>query len=96
MDGNRRHARINGMKVLQGHVDGVVALKKVCRTLRELPCEDAMSSKLDSGNKFRPRDQIHLCICLRHRQLQAPGRRGRRADAFVQDGASGPLLTWVR
>ncbi|KAN0136121.1 Decaprenyl diphosphate synthase-like protein [Lactarius tabidus] len=36
MDGNRRHARINGMEVLQGHVDGVVALKEVlgiCFTL---------------------------------------------------------------
>ena len=29
MDGNRRHARSNGVDVLQGHVDGVVALKKV-------------------------------------------------------------------
>jgi ditrans,polycis-polyprenyl diphosphate synthase len=97
MDGNRRHARINGMKVLQGHVDGVVALKKVFRTPYEHSYNALMSSTLlDSGNKFYPRDQIHLCICLRHRQLQAPGRRGRRTDAFGQDGASGPLLTWVR
>ena len=29
MDGNRRHARNNGVNVLQGHVDGVVALKRV-------------------------------------------------------------------
>ena len=26
MDGNRRHARSNGVDVLQGHVDGVVEI----------------------------------------------------------------------
>jgi len=29
MDGNRRYARTKGMKVIQGHVDGFVALRRV-------------------------------------------------------------------
>jgi undecaprenyl pyrophosphate synthase len=29
MDGNRRYARNKGMKVIQGHVDGFVALRRV-------------------------------------------------------------------
>ncbi|KAI9452885.1 Di-trans-poly-cis-decaprenylcistransferase [Lactarius psammicola] len=29
MDGNRRHARINGMTAIQGHIDGLATLKKV-------------------------------------------------------------------
>jgi hypothetical protein len=29
MDGNRRYARTRGMKVIQGHVDGFVALRRV-------------------------------------------------------------------
>ena len=32
MDGNRRYARVKGMKVIQGHVDGFVALRRVRRT----------------------------------------------------------------
>jgi ditrans,polycis-polyprenyl diphosphate synthase len=29
MDGNRRYARTNGMKLIQGHIDGFVALRRV-------------------------------------------------------------------
>lgn len=29
MDGNRRYARIKGVKLIQGHVDGFVALRRV-------------------------------------------------------------------
>jgi hypothetical protein len=29
MDGNRRYARTNGMQVIQGHIDGFVALRRV-------------------------------------------------------------------
>lgn len=32
MDGNRRYARMKGMKVIQGHINGLVALRRVRRT----------------------------------------------------------------
>ena len=35
MDGNRRYARTKGMKVIQGHVDGFVALRRVRLFLRQ-------------------------------------------------------------
>jgi ditrans,polycis-polyprenyl diphosphate synthase len=100
MDGNRRYAHIKGMKVLQGHIDGFVALRKVSCVARVPPLEEGKkglsSSKLGSGNMFQPRHQIRLCILLFHRQLQAPKRRGRWADAFGRKRAPGPLHTWVR
>jgi len=39
MDGNRRYARTKGMKVIQGHVDGFVALRRVRLTHTLVPCQ---------------------------------------------------------
>jgi undecaprenyl diphosphate synthase len=37
MDGNRRYARERGVKVIEGHTDGFVALRRVrTRSTREL------------------------------------------------------------
>ncbi|KAF8269320.1 Decaprenyl diphosphate synthase-like protein [Lactarius quietus] len=55
MDGNRRYARVKGMKVIQGHVDGFVALRRVRRT--RVPIgkrKRRLSPQLDSGNMFWP------------------------------------------
>jgi ditrans,polycis-polyprenyl diphosphate synthase len=39
MDGNRRYARDKGVKVLQGHVDGFVALRRVrAQPMHDHPC----------------------------------------------------------
>ena len=52
MDGNRRYARVKGMKVIQGHVDGFVALRRVRRTRVPPFGKRLSSSQLDSGNMF--------------------------------------------
>jgi undecaprenyl diphosphate synthase len=38
MDGNRRYARNKGVKVIQGHVDGFVALRRVRAQIRLQLC----------------------------------------------------------
>ena len=53
MDGNRRYARVKGMKVIQGHVDGFVALRRVRRTRASLENEKEGSHRQPgSGNMF--------------------------------------------
>jgi undecaprenyl pyrophosphate synthase len=100
MDGNRRYARVKGMKVIQGHVDGFVALRRVrritCPPLWKLQKRRLSLSQLGSGNMFWPRYKIRFCICLCHRQLQTPKRRGRWIDALGRECAPGSLYAWVR
>ena len=45
---------------------------------------------------FHTRDQVHLYICLFHRQFQALGSRGRGTDVSVQKRAPEYLRTRVR
>ena len=62
MDGNRRYARDKGVKVIQGHVDGFVALRRVrAQTMRTRPplkknpfifCN--LQLVTDIGNMLRP------------------------------------------
>ena len=84
MDGNRRYARTKGMKVIQGHVDGFVALRRVRLVPRPPPSKKQTPSEpqklcpcaktTGDGDMLDPRRQGRLCVRLCHRQLQAPQR----------------------
>jgi hypothetical protein len=82
MDGNRRYARTKGMKVIQGHVDGFVALRRV-RLVPRHKKKNAQNDHLNlnvqkkttgDGDMLDPRRQGRLCVRICHRQLQAPQR----------------------
>jgi hypothetical protein len=95
MDGNRRYARTKGMKVIQGHVDGFVALRRVCPThiSRFKLCDIQITGV---GDMLNPRRQGRLCVRLCHRQLQSPERGGGRAHELSRKSTLGTLLAWVR
>ena len=50
MDGNRRYARTRGMKVIQGHVDGFVALRRVRLSLHTLVLPQTRNDPLNLKN----------------------------------------------
>ena len=50
MDGNRRYARSKGVKVIQGHVDGFAALRRVRAQNHNTVCE--LKYELPSKNFF--------------------------------------------
>jgi Putative undecaprenyl diphosphate synthase len=61
MDGNRRYARTKGMKVLQGHIDGFVALRRVrltfpsnASTARERISKARQTAMTGFGNMLSP------------------------------------------
>jgi len=66
MDGNRRYARDKGVKVIQGHVDGFAALRRVRaqNRLQYAPCTNSIKLFFlfsgphqlvtDTGNMFLP------------------------------------------
>ena len=41
MDGNRRYARVKGVNVIQGHIDGFAALRRV-RAQNHAPCANSI------------------------------------------------------
>ncbi|KAH8979735.1 Di-trans-poly-cis-decaprenylcistransferase [Lactarius akahatsu] len=65
MDGNRRHARTHGTKVLQGHVDGFAALKKVLEISFALEIKFVSVYAFSIDNFKRPKEEVdglmHLC-----------------------------------
>jgi undecaprenyl pyrophosphate synthase len=50
MDGNRRYARNKGVRVIQGHVDGFVALRRVRAQTRL--CTDRVTNSINKKNKI--------------------------------------------
>ena len=104
MDGNRRYARDKGVKVLQGHVDGFVALRRVrAQPMHDHPCPPPkkkqfckLSIVTDIGDMLRPRHQGRFCIRLCDRQLQAPRRGGGWAHGLSRKSTPGTLLARVR
>jgi ditrans,polycis-polyprenyl diphosphate synthase len=60
MDGNRRYARTNGMKLIQGHIDGFVALRRV-RASHFPPLEHGPGTNL---TRQRPRQVLEICSSL--------------------------------
>jgi len=58
MDGNRRYARIKGMKVIQGHVDGFVALRRVLEICSGLDIKFVSVYAFAIDNFKRPKEEV--------------------------------------
>ncbi|KAH9064113.1 Di-trans-poly-cis-decaprenylcistransferase [Lactarius vividus] len=58
MDGNRRYARIKGMKVIQGHVDGFVALRRVLEICSSLDIKFVSVYAFAIDNFKRPKEEV--------------------------------------
>jgi ditrans,polycis-polyprenyl diphosphate synthase len=66
MDGNRRYARTKGMKVIQGHVDGFVALRRVRISHAHAPS----SSKTRNDRPSEPNKKKKLCHCAKRQVME--------------------------
>lgn len=58
MDGNRRYARVKGMKVIQGHVDGFVALRRVLEICSSLDIKFVSVYAFAIDNFKRPQEEV--------------------------------------
>ncbi|KAI9443930.1 dehydrodolichyl diphosphate synthetase [Lactarius indigo] len=58
MDGNRRHARTHGTKVLQGHIDGLAALRKVLEMSFTLDIKFVSVYAFSIDNFKRPKEEV--------------------------------------
>ncbi|KAI0307911.1 dehydrodolichyl diphosphate synthetase [Multifurca ochricompacta] len=69
MDGNRRYARIKGMKVLQGHVDGFVALRRVLEICSTLDIKYVSVYAFAIDNFKRPKEEVDGLMRLAEKAL---------------------------
>lgn len=102
MDGNRRYARAKEVKVKQGHVEGYIALRRVCLTspfiINTKLCWTRFCHLQPTGvgNILNPRRQGHLYIRLCHWQLQPRQWGGRWCYERSWKRNLGTLQAWVR
>jgi len=69
MDGNRRYARTKGMKVIQGHVDGFVALRRVMEICSSLNVKVVSVYAFAIDNFKRPKDEVDGLMSLAEKGL---------------------------
>jgi len=58
MDGNRRYARINNVKLIQGHIDGFVALRRVLEICSSLDVKFVSVYAFAIDNFKRPKEEV--------------------------------------
>ncbi|KAI9512843.1 dehydrodolichyl diphosphate synthetase [Russula earlei] len=69
MDGNRRYARSNGMKLIQGHVDGFTALRRVLEICSSLNIKVVSVYAFAIDNFQRPKEEVDGLMNLAERAL---------------------------
>jgi len=69
MDGNRRYARTRGMKVIQGHVDGFVALRRVLEICSTLDVKVVSVYAFAIDNFKRPKEEVDGLMNLAEKAL---------------------------
>ncbi|KAI0004227.1 Di-trans-poly-cis-decaprenylcistransferase [Russula compacta] len=69
MDGNRRYARMKGMKLIQGHVDGFVALRRVLEICSILDIKFVSVYAFAIDNFNRPKEEVDGLMSLAEKSL---------------------------
>ncbi|KAH9968857.1 Decaprenyl diphosphate synthase-like protein [Russula dissimulans] len=69
MDGNRRYARTNGIKLIQGHVDGFVALRRVLEICSSLNIKVVSVYAFAIDNFQRPKEEVDGLMNLAEKAL---------------------------
>ncbi|KAF8507001.1 Decaprenyl diphosphate synthase-like protein [Russula emetica] len=69
MDGNRRYARDKGVKVIQGHVDGFVALRRILGICSSLDIKVVSVYAFAIDNFKRPQEEVDALMNLAEKAL---------------------------
>lgn len=73
MDGNRRWAKAKGLPILEGHRQGVKALRRTSETLRDIGVKYLTVFAFSTENKNRPADEVsglmHLILYSLKKEL---------------------------
>ncbi|KAF8480992.1 Decaprenyl diphosphate synthase-like protein, partial [Russula ochroleuca] len=69
MDGNRRYARDKGVKVIQGHVDGFVALRRILEICSSLDIKVVSVYAFAIDNFRRPQEEVDGLMNLAEKAL---------------------------
>ncbi|KAH9982584.1 Di-trans-poly-cis-decaprenylcistransferase [Lactifluus volemus] len=92
MDGNRRYARNKGMKVIQGHVDGFVALRRVLEICSVLGVKFVTVYAFAIDNFKRPKEEVDGLMRLAEKGLiELCTRGGLLAEHGVRLNAVGKI-----
>jgi ditrans,polycis-polyprenyl diphosphate synthase len=82
MDGNRRYARLRQKKVLDGHIEGFVALKRILDACLRLNIRCVTAYAFSIENFKRPQEEVDGLLALAAEKLLELAQNGALLDAY--------------